>query len=125
MVAAIFCASRTCGLVSDTASNGASQASISGAGSGSISGHISTRAGPGGELRRQPLDDVPLPLAGVLRLVDQDVIQSEIELVVHPAGIHTGEQPEGLVDQVVIVEETAAILLGGVAVDHPQRDGDE
>ena len=46
------------------------------------------RAGAGGELGHQPLDDVPLLRARVLRLVDQQVIDAEIELVVHPGRAH-------------------------------------
>ncbi len=46
------------------------------------------RAGADGELRHQPLDDVPLLRAGVLRLVDQEMIDAEVELVVHPGRAH-------------------------------------
>src|SRR5581483_11056996 len=42
------------------------------------------RAGPGEKLVDQPADDAPLLRAGVLRLVDQHVIDAEVELVVHP-----------------------------------------
>src|SRR6185437_14009600 len=45
-------------------------------------------AGPrpcaGGELRHQPLHDLPLFGAGILRLVDQQVIDAEIELEMDP-----------------------------------------
>ena len=45
------------------------------------------RAGAGGEFGDQPLDDLPLLRAGVLRLVDQHMVDAEVELVVHPGGI--------------------------------------
>ena len=44
------------------------------------------RAGAGGEFRDQRADDLPLLRAGVLRLVDQHVVDAEIELVEHPGG---------------------------------------
>ena len=40
---------------------------------------------PGGEFGNQMRDDVPLPRAGVLRLVDQHVVDAAVELVEHPA----------------------------------------
>src|SRR5882724_13446412 len=46
----------------------------------------------GGEFRHQLRDDLPLPRARVLRLVDQHVIDAEIELVMHPCGVDIGEQ---------------------------------
>src|SRR5579871_1171205 len=79
----------------------------------------------GAEFRYQPLDDVPLLLAGVLRFVDQYVIESEIELVVHPIRIAFGQQPMGLVDQIVVIEEAPAFLLIGVTPDDLDRDSDE
>ena len=45
------------------------------------------RAGAGEEFRRQRADDLPLLRAGVLRLVDQHVVDAAIELVVHPGGV--------------------------------------
>src|SRR5215470_6486699 len=69
------------------------------------------QAGAGAEFLHQPFDDVPLFFAGVLRFVDQYVIQTEIELVVHPVRVARGEQAMGPVDQIVIVEETAALLF--------------
>ena len=56
--------------------------------------------------------DLPLLRAGILRLVDQHVVDAEIELVVHPGGATRLEQCERLVDQVVVVEQPAAFLLG-------------
>src|SRR3546814_15811731 len=42
------------------------------------------RAFAGEEVARQPLDDAPLLRAGVLRLVDQQVIEATVELEQHP-----------------------------------------
>jgi hypothetical protein len=83
------------------------------------------RAGAGGELGRQPAHDVPLLVAGVLRLVDQDVIDAEIELVVHPGGVDVGKQRQRLVDQIVVVEQPAALFLLGVARQHSVRDSEQ
>ena len=48
------------------------------------------RAGAGEEFGDQAPDDLPLLRAGVLRLVDQHVIDAEVELVVHPGGAIIG-----------------------------------
>jgi hypothetical protein len=58
-------------------------------------------------------------------LVDQDVVDAEVELVVHPGGIHIGEQRPRLLDQVVVVQEAAMVLFGAVATDHRLGDGDQ
>ena len=52
--------------------------------------HAVARAGAGGEFRDDVRDDVPLPRAGVLRLVDQHMIDAAVELVMHPAGRRRG-----------------------------------
>ena len=83
------------------------------------------RAGAGSEFSSEPAHDLPLLVAGVLRLVDQDMIDAEIELEMHPGCIDVGEKLERLVDQVVIVEQPAALLLPGVARHHLVRDGDK
>lgn len=59
-------------------------------------------------------DDVPLPRAGVLRLVDQDMVDATIELVVHPARGDAVEHRQRLVDQVVVIEQPALLLLAPV-----------
>src|SRR5215470_3060170 len=43
----------------------------------------------------------------------------------HPVRVAFGKQAVGLVDQIVVVEEAATILLIGVAPDDLNRDGDE
>src|SRR5262249_33476361 len=53
---------------------------------------------PGHEFRSEPADDLPLPRARILGLVDQYMIDAEVELVVHPGGLHIGEQREALPD---------------------------
>ena len=44
----------------------------------------------------EPAHDLPLLVAGVLRLVDQHMIDAEIELVMHPGRIDVGEQRNAL-----------------------------
>jgi hypothetical protein len=63
--------------------------------------------------------------AGVLRLVDQHVVDAEIELVVHPGGIDPTEQIERLVDEVVIIEQAAAVLFRLIAREHRMGDGEQ
>ena len=50
------------------------------------------RTGAGSEFSSEPAHDLPLLVAGVLRLVDQDMIDAEIELEMHPGRIDVGEQ---------------------------------
>ena len=84
--------------------------------------HAVARAGAGGEFRDDMRDDVPLPGAGVLRLVDQHVIDAAVELVVHPAGRAAGQQGQRLVDQIVIVEQAAFGLFAPVIGGDRDRD---
>ena len=65
--------------------------------------------------------DLPLLLAGVLRLVDQHVVDAEIELVVHPGGIDVAQQRQRLVDEIVVVEQPAALLFLAGSVPAPRR----
>lgn len=67
-------------------------------------------------------DDVPLPRAGILRLVDQHMVDAAIELVVHPLGGDAVEHRQRPVDQVVIVEQAAFQLLAPVV--RGRRGGD-
>ena len=67
-------------------------------------------------------DDVPLPRAGVLRLVDQHVIDAAVELVVHPAGGDAVQHGQRLVDQIVVVEQAALLLLAPVVRRRRGRD---
>ena len=83
------------------------------------------RAPPRHEFGDDGLDDVPLLRAGVLRLVDQHVVDAEIELVENPGGGRAPEQLDRLVDQVVIVEQRAALFLVFVAADDVGGDGDQ
>ncbi len=58
--------------------------------------------------------DVPLSRTRVLRLVDQDVVDAAVELVVHPSRRDALQHRKRLVDQVVIVEQSAILLLAAV-----------
>ena len=63
-------------------------------------------------------DHLPLARAGVLRLVDEDVVEPAVELVVDPArGVGAGEQRHGLDHEVLEVEGAARRL-------HPLVVGD-
>src|SRR3546814_19227128 len=70
------------------------------------------RAFAGEEVARQPLDDAPLLRAGVLRLVDQQVIEATVELEQHPGDAAVArEQTVGIVNEVVVVEQTTPLLV--------------
>src|SRR6185437_7583938 len=72
---------------------------------------------------RQRFDDSPLLRAGVLRLVDQQVIDASIELVEHPGRrLALLEQLPRLHDQVVVVESAACFLEADIFAPH--RVGD-
>src|SRR5262245_18061993 len=75
-------------------------------------------AGTSEELTSQRMDDLPLPGARVLRLVDQHVVDAAIELVVHPGRFDPLKQRQRLRDQVVVIEETAPRLLVLITLDH-------
>ena len=66
------------------------------------------RALTGGELGCQKLDDLPLLGAGVLRLVDEDVVDAAVELVEHPFGAGPAQKVERPADEIVEVERGAA-----------------
>ncbi len=75
-----------------------------------------------GELGNDVCDDIPLPGAGVLRLVDQHMIDAAIELVMHPARGHPIQHLQRLVDQIVIIEQAALLLLAPVICCRRGRD---
>ena len=73
--------------------------------------------GAGEELGGKRLDDAPLRRVGVLRLVNQDVVDAAVDLVQHPGGgVGARQQRLGLYDQIVIVErgfgQLASLVIG-------------
>ena len=84
--------------------------------------HAVARARAGGEFGNDMRDDVPLPRAGVLRLVDQHMVDAAVELVMHPARGDAVEHRQRLVDQIVIVEQAALLLLAPVVGRRRGRD---
>src|SRR5262249_45346263 len=83
------------------------------------------RAGAREKFAREPPDDLPLLRAGVLRFIDQHVVDALIELVVDPGRPLLAEQRQGLVDQVVVMAVSAAVLGRLGAGDHGISDGDK
>ena len=76
-------------------------------------------AAAGEELLGQRADHIPLHGARILRLVDQDVIETAVELVEHPLHrLGGGEQAGGLADEVLEVERGGPRLGATVAVEH-------
>ena len=58
----------------------------------------------GGEILGDAAQDLPLLGIGVLRLVDEHVIDAAVELVEHPVRVAAGEKRQGLVDEVLEIE---------------------
>ena len=85
-------------------------------------GDAVARAFARGEFGNDVRDNVPLPGTGVLRLVDQHMIDAAVELVMHPAGGHAIQHLQRLVDQIVIVEQAALLLLAPVIRCRRGRD---
>ena len=80
------------------------------------------RACAGGELGRQTIDDVPLSRASVLCLIDQNMIDAAVELEMNPARRHVGQHVIGLVDQVIVIEQAALLLLAPIVIRCSGRD---
>ena len=81
------------------------------------------RAFAGEEIRGERADDRPLPWVGVLRLVDQDMVDSAVELVEHPErGVPVLDQPLHPGDQVVVVEAALARLFDPVGGEQRRAD---
>ena len=73
-----------------------------------------------------PGDDVPLVGTGILRLVDEDVVDARIELVEHPGGrIGARQKVAGADDQVVEIERRGAQLCARVAIEDRVADEEE
>ena len=91
--------------------------------------HIVARAARE-KFRNKNFDDLPLLVAGVLRFVDEHMIDAEIELVEYPGGCRASggriaEQRERFVDQVLVVEQAAAFFFRAIAVNHGCSDRDQ
>ena len=81
-------------------------------------GHMA-RAGACEELLRQRAHHTPLVGTGVLRLVDEDVVEAGVKLVEHPCGIMAEfEQADGARDEIGIIEHAALGLGAFVAGDN-------
>ena len=80
------------------------------------------------EFFHQRLHHLPLARAGVLRLVDQDVLDATVELVLHPlGGVRSRQQVRRLDDEVVEIECAACRLQPLIGRDgrvgEPQHGG--
>src|SRR6187401_994991 len=83
------------------------------------------RPGTGGEFIGERSDDLPLPRARVLRFVDQDVVDAKVQLVEHPGRGRVAQQRQRLVDQIVIIEQSAPLLLQSVTRDDRVSDSEQ
>ncbi len=82
---------------------------------------------PAGEkLLGQGRHDLPLVRVGILRLVDQDMIDAAIELEQHPGGdARLRQQVARREDQVVVIEETAPALEIVIDLQHGPGQPDQ
>src|SRR5688572_1092187 len=65
---------------------------------------VGARAVPGRELLRDQTEDAPLFRVGVLRFVDEDMVDAPVELVEDPGGGVALQQQQRLADEVVEIE---------------------
>ena len=72
---------------------------------------LAARAAAGGEIRGDPAQDLPLLGVGVLRLVDEHVVDAAVELVEHPGGVAARQQRQRLVDQILEIERAEPRLV--------------
>ena len=84
---------------------------------------VFTHAEPCEKFFGQFAHDLPLLGTGILRLVDQDVIEPAVELVEHPGGgITAFEQGKGRENQIVVIERRAFALQRIERREHGERD---
>ena len=83
------------------------------------------RAFAGQKLLAELGEDRPLRRRGVLRLVDQEVLQRSVELVEHPGGVGALEQRARAGDEIVVVEQAARAFQRRVAFDRRLGDAIE
>ena len=77
-----------------------------------VFGRRALGSGAGEKLPRDRLDQAPLLRAGILGLVDQDVVDAAVQLVEHPFGRRlAGQQVLGHQDQVVEIDNGAPALF--------------
>src|SRR5690606_14221792 len=73
--------------------------------------HAIARPMPGEKFLRQLSHDRPLRWARVLRLIDQDVVDTAIELVLNPwPHVRAGKEVHGTLNEIVEVQKSARTL---------------
>ena len=77
-----------------------------------------TGADIGKEFAREAGDDVPLLGACVLSFIDEDVVQTAVELIKRPLhfAVVAGKEGPGLQDEIVEIERAAGTSRGGVVL---------
>ena len=78
-----------------------------------------------GEFMRDGFQNVPLIGRGVLRLVDENMVDAAVELVQHPARIGALEQAARRHDQVAEIEQAARFLFGAIGLQDLAHDGQQ
>ena len=78
-----------------------------------------------GEILGDTPQDFPLLRRGILRLVDENVIDARVELVEDPGRVGAGEQDERALDEIVEIKETAQRFRLRVVGENGSRERDE
>src|SRR5690606_41687479 len=85
--------------------------------------HTIARAMPGEKFFRQLAHDRPLRWARVLRLIDQDVVDTAVELVLNPwPHVRAGKQVHSALNEIVEVQKSSRSLSPLILTDHGISD---
>ena len=77
------------------------------------------------EIRGDRVQNVPLRRGGVLRLVDQHVVDARIELIEHPGGAGAAQQLPRAGDEILVVQQAARGLHRRIMRGDALRQGEE
>src|SRR5450631_722967 len=80
---------------------------------------------PGRELSCELFENFPLGFARILRFIDEDMVNSRIELIEHPTRFEAFEQTQCFFDEIVEIENSARGFLLAVALEDGHRNLDQ
>src|ERR1019366_4502755 len=80
---------------------------------------------PGSEIAGELFENFPLGFARILCLVDQHMVDSRIQFIMHPSRRGALEQGQGLVDEIVEIEYSPRRLLLAILLENGARDLDQ
>ena len=79
----------------------------------------------GKELLGQRVCDAPLLRRGVLDFVQQQVIETAVQLVEHPGRARIDQQVGRAADQVIVIQQARCFLVPGVGIQHRRGERQE